>query len=251
MSLNFICRFSAINIGDANCSPLQYYDFFDYGVNKIEVKDMKEYDYSDNETYVVGGGLFIRNHFVNIKRYKNLIAWGVGIKKLVERENKNVFDGIDNSLIGIRDIVDGCPYEWVPCPSCKHHMFDHQHEVKHEFVVYEHHAKPLRKEARHLNMPVMSNKRNTMNAALLHIGSGANVITNSYHGMYWATLLGKNVYVTNELNSKIRTLKYQPTYVDDLVDALSIPSTSYTESLGECREINDKFYEKVLGVYNG
>jgi len=246
MRLNFICRFSSKNIGDTNCSPFQYYDFFDRDVSKIEVKNIKDVHYSHDETYIVGGGLFIRNHFKHIRSYKNLVAWGVGIRKLIEREDKLVFDGIDNSLIGIRDVVEGCPYEWVPCPSCKHHMFDYPHEEKHEFVVYEHHSKPLRDYARQLNMPVMSNKGDTINNALLHIGSGANVITNSYHGMYWATLLGKNVYVTNELNSKIRTLKYQPTYIDGLSDALSIPSRSYSEALQECREINDKFYNRVM-----
>lgn len=250
MSVKFVCRFSSKNIGDANCSPLLYYDFMDYvdGTVKIDHKNIKEYKFNKNTTYIVGGGLFIKGNFKNIIQYKNLVAWGIGIRKYIERPNKQIFDSFNNTLIGIRDYDKNGPYHWVPCPSCKHSAFNKKYEVTEEYAIYEHHSKPLNKLFLKYNFPIMTNVNNTMENVIEFLGSAESIITNSYHGMYWATLLGKKVYVLNELNSKIKTFKYEPVYCNSLDDVFSGFASYYTGVLDECREINDNFYKKVLKV---
>jgi hypothetical protein len=248
MNLNFVCRFLSRNIGDAYCSPQLYYQFTGFHKTRIELKNLTKYQPDGVESYIIGGGLYNEKNLRLIRQYNHLIIWGAGIFDILERQNKVLFSGLKKCMVGARDFVDGYPYRWVPCASCKHRIFDEKHNPNHEFVVYQHHAKPLQSEARAFNLPVKSNRNDTLSNAVSFIGSGENLITNSYHGMYWGMLLGKKVYVVNELNSKTRTFKYQPTYCNSFEDAFSLPSNSYDGLLEECRYLNDRFYDDVLNV---
>lgn len=250
MNIKFICRFSSKNIGDANCSPLLYYDFMDHfdGPVRIEFKDAKTYNYNNNTSYIVGGGLFIKGSFMKIRQYNKLVAWGIGIKKYIERKNKDIFKSFDDMLVGIRDYDKDGPYQWVPCPSCKHVAFNKKYEITNEYSIYEHHAKPLKDMFSLYDLPTKSNRNDTIENAIKFLGSAEKIITNSYHGMYWATLLGKQVYVINELNSKIKTFKYEPLYCDTTREVFKRKANKYDDVLDECRKINDKFYDKVLNI---
>ena len=75
------------------------------------------------------------------------------------------------------------------------------------------------------------------------------MITNSYHGLFWATLLGKKVICLIN-GGKFAQFKWTPVYVKpgELRNALArtdeIPK--YPDALAECRALNMAFYHKVL-----
>ena len=85
------------------------------------------------------------------------------------------------------------------------------------------------------------------------IASGEVVVTNSYHGLYWSTLLGKKV-ICLESKGKFSQFKWQPTYANpnECMEILkNIDDLPYYPcALTESREFNMKFYSKVLNLLN-
>jgi exopolysaccharide biosynthesis predicted pyruvyltransferase EpsI len=83
------------------------------------------------------------------------------------------------------------------------------------------------------------------------IGETDIILTDSYHAMYWAMILGKKVMVFPN-SSKFYNFKYQPvisTFANFENDLIKVKS--YSGVLEECRESNMKFSEKAfdyLGV---
>ena len=94
-------------------------------------------------------------------------------------------DGVD--LVGIRDYDVGLP--WVPCASCMHPEFDRPRSPKHEVVVFSH--KKFRLNIK--GLPTFTNKEVDFRAVLDFLGSGETILTSSFHGAYWGTLLGRKV----------------------------------------------------------
>ena len=112
-----------------------------------------------------------------------------------------------------------------------------------------------------------------MEKVLDFLGSGETVLTSSYHGVYWATLLGRKV-LAFPFSSKFYTLKHKPnmypvelwlrkkkSFIERLnfryKNKFYFPSTnswqsllkdsqSYPESLEECRHKNQLYYSKVM-----
>lgn len=148
-------------------------------------------------------------------------------------------------LVGVRDW--DTDYRWVPCASCMHSAFDKEYEVKNEIVWFEHKKKLI--EGKYLDTipaPRMVNTGQNMEQIIEFLGSAETVITNSYHGVYWATLLKKKV-VCVPWGSKFSMFKHAPTIASeknwqDKIDKASV----YPNALEECRNANKEFYEDVL-----
>jgi len=83
---------------------------------------------------------------------------------------------------------------------------------------------------------------------LAFLASGETVITNSYHGSYWAKLLGRKV-VMIPFSDKFLHFRY-PVPVATRENYLElIPKAQvYPEALGVCRQRNVEFAEKVSEV---
>ena len=86
---------------------------------------------------------------------------------------------------------------------------------------------------------------------LIVVGIFEIIITNAYHGLYWATLLGKKVIcIPNK--SGLFTLRYKPVYLtkDDVIDSELISrANSYNYALDECRSKNIEFYKLIQKKY--
>ncbi len=221
---------------------------------------------------------------INATQRKKLIALGIGQQIYVWKKGKlflrEITDEAINSfdysylekfdLVGIRDFsISG--YDWLPCASCMHKSFYKKREIKHEFVVFSHKKFLLNIE----NFPRMTNECNDIEKVLDFLGSGDTVLTSSYHGVYWATLLGRKV-LAFPFSSKFYTLKYKPSmypvemwfkknksFIDKLnfryKNKFCFPSAdgwqsllkdcqSYPESLEECRHKNQLYYSKVMEI---
>jgi hypothetical protein len=148
------------------------------------------------------------------------------------------------NAVGIRDYGTG--YNWVPCASCMHDALTKEYEIKNDVVWFEH-KKQLVKDFGNDSIPRYINSGNNVEHTIELLGSANIILTNSYHGAYWGTLLGKRVVVVDEWSTKFKLLKHQPYFLDkkqdwkEIVDEIPV----YTDALEECRTATQKYWNEI------
>lgn len=203
------------NIGDLYSAPSHYFDFPGYQVEPLDIRHITPENIQGKDVIVGGGGLlFTRFHdsfqkLVSHKKHSRLISWGIGqqiygtnkFDEIKKFDYQAYIQGFD--LVGIRDsdYLDN----WVPCVSCMHPSFDRKRDIKHEFVVFSHKKFQLNFP----EFPTMTNNHQSIDEIFDFLGSGETIITSSYHGAYWGTLLGRKV-LAFPFSSKFYTLKHLP-----------------------------------------
>lgn len=228
------------NIGDRVSRPSLYFDF-----SATQVGVRTEFDTSDCHLIVGGGGLLPQEE-ENIAKLDvpgHKVAWGVGSCLEPIDNNSCVWDF---DMCGLRDYEEEMKDYWVPCASCMSEHFDEEYEIKYEMVFYDHWMQPVG-IARELPFPRMTNTQVNMKDVIAFLGSGATVVTNSYHGAYWATLLGRKVVVTPR-GYKFHTMKHKPTFsfpTWDLLQQVLPKARTYPGALSECRVVNRNFFTAV------
>jgi len=217
------------NIGDAMASPLDYFKF------PCEVKKVAVDDYDPDELrgkfIIYGGGGLIHlpspdyNH--GVMQYLEdlcelspwLVSWGVGHN--VHGMNTIAYpESFINKfrLHGVRDM--GTVLPWVPCASCMSPLLKRRGVKRDECFVG------------HGDSMGMNGMRHT-SADIVYlidmIASTKVVHTDSYHGAYWAMLLGREVVYHNKKSSKFF--------------AMPKPAKGL---LAKCRKANRDHHKKVL-----
>ena len=262
------------NIGDLMASPLRYFSFpeaevalFDIlGWNEMEEQseqrrsEWKEAFKQSDIIIIGGGGLLeinffessLRHVFTNRMPHQKVVLWGAGhnqwdvsdwraLKKRIDWE-KYPFDEV-----GVRDAGESKP--WVPCPSCMANEIEYSsYDIKHDIVVYltsdgiEY--RPSWTESVSNVFPMLSNSVD-FTSVIEFLKSGETVLTDSYHGVYWATLLGKKV-VAFPSSSKFYSLKH-PVPLCDPEDWRRYKQLArcYVDALDECRIANRAFYRRI------
>lgn len=240
------------NIGDRLCGPIPYFDDLShYPVRKVET-----FYGSDSKVSVFGGGGMLTSGIGDLlyrarKEASRSVLWGVGTNyrdcqaPIIPSWVK------DFTLVGIRDWgVEG--FEYVPCASCMHPLFnDPAPAPSIPVVVYAHHSFPIPK----LHLPYLTNGifGDSMDTVIKFLSFGKTVVTNSYHGAYWAMLLGRSVVLWEPNTSKYFHFKHQPVQCnkpEELEEALAIATPPPSGYLEECRSINMAFKERVMEVIN-
>lgn len=283
------------NIGDWLSAPSHYLAFPGFSVTRRDIRHLPDPDRPPGQHAIVGGGGLAFARFAeNFQQLRaapdrgKLVAWGIGQQvygNFTTDAGRQAIAGFDYSmlagfdLVGIRDfgLASDRGFEWVPCASCLHPAFDRPRPVKHEFAVFSHHKFQI-----HLpGVPRLTNACRDFERVLDFLGSAETAIVSSYHGAYWATLLGRKV-LAFPFSSKIYTLKHRPaiypvakwrwadrswrktpiaqfrdrfnlnppprTFVCDMTgwrDRLG-DARAYPESLAECRDRNRQFRDRVL-----
>jgi hypothetical protein len=264
-----IHRIDTKNIGDYYCAPHHYFeplkgkylDIFDYKNENEKIRNKYVEDVCNKSIIVGGGGLLNRGGFeMQMKLFekisekgKKIVLWGVGHNekspKTFGKVSKYNININQFGLVGTRDYK--MPGEFVPCVSCLHPIFDKKFDVKNEVgIVF--HKDTLKKEnitKKYQNFATSSNTSN-LEDLIEFIGESENIITDSYHTMYWAMLMEKKVIAIPN-SSKFFDFKHQP-IISNFDDALNHLNQGETFSglLEECREINLKFSEKVFNYLN-
>ena len=147
-------------------------------------------------------------------------------------------------LVGIRDWNQNQP--WVPCASCMHPAFDKEYPVKNEVIWFEH-KKQLIKDFGNDPIPRFVNSGNNIDHTIELLGSANTILTNSYHGAYWGTLLGKRVIVTGVWSSKFMNFRHQPIILEkdrnwkEVVDQAPV----FDNALEQCRESTEAFWQQI------
>jgi len=235
-----IYRIDPSNVGDRFSSPVKWFDLGTFDQFDVTSETAR---YDGGLAVVGGGGLL---HFNNLRKIvgKNAVVWGAGMNNHSKREDDVPPSWLNEcKMVGLRDHVKG--WRWVPCPSCMSNVFDKQYEIKHKAVIYQHKYHHIGIE----NLPKMKNNVKTIHEAVSFMGSGETVITNSYHGMYWATLLGRRVIVYKPFSSRFFFSRFKPAFLEDNKWDETTP-ICYPEALKMCREANRAFYQDLLFRFN-
>lgn len=236
------------NVGDKNCSPLQYFAFPGATV-AADVRGLLGATPSDEsiEAVILGGGTMAR--WIPKGQFPadaKLIAWSVGYtqRELLQRHTDTYHAAAAHlcGLYGNRDWGSDVG-EYVPCVSCMHPAFDEDYEVQHELVFYGH---EILSPFHGVPGPRLTNAEESMSRAIAFLGSGATIVTSSFHGAYWGILLGRRVVVV-PFGSKFYHLRWPVPLVQDWREGLS-QATAFPDALEESRALNEVFYDRVLEV---
>lgn len=257
-----IYRIDNENAGDYYSSPNHY--FKELGDIQVDIFDFKnsedtniEEQISNNALVIGGGGLLNRNSFkfqmrtfeALAGRGKKTVLWGVGHNSKQRKDFRKLGSyKIDIGKFGLAGTRDySLSRDWVPCVSCLNPVFDKAYTPTREtgVILHKKTLKNSRIPAAFKDYPLISNSQD-LEQFVEFIGASENIITDSYHAMYWGILLQKKVVVVPN-SSKFYDFKYAPVIssfencLNDLKKA-----RAYTGVLEECRERNLQFSEKVF-----
>lgn len=248
------------NLGDRVCNPCDYFD---------ELKDVRRWNAWDGDwawspqNMIFGGGgllhgeLEARIRAVPRDQRRKLIAWGLGHNRhdAATADYRDTLNGFD--LVGVRDFkaAQQWRFDYVPCASCMSLEFEKaldRHEKPYQcHVVYAHVDHPIVLRKPFFSFLTMTNDVPDLSITLNFLACAEHVITNSFHGAYWALLLGRKVSIYKPFSSRFHDFKYQPPFCDENTWKDVEPIAAPPNYLEECRELNRKFYEKVkayLGI---
>lgn len=198
------------NIGDRWCSPFDWLIF----PFTSEAKDVREAS-DPYKVSIIGGGKIFGglSSYAGVQEPKNRlnIAWGVSTVQKFPISVRYSKSRKLMSIVGTRDWGDN-RFRWVPCASCMAPHFNEIQKPEHEVVFY-YHAGKTEKQKINIpdHIPKLSNNAVTLSEALRFIASGKTVVSNSYHGVYWAMLMGRKT-ICIPFSNKFNFYRLPPTY---------------------------------------
>lgn len=232
------------NVGDLACSPGHYFDF-----GRSDFLDLTQDAPACHRAIIGGGQIFdecVEAAIYRTARARHKVVWGVGISP--KNVNHFSFDILHGScaLIGSRNWdVPRCDY--VPCPSAMSPLFDAPPAASRDVVLFSHGTRS-NGLVRPAGIPEMTNKGCSMVEAIAFIASGEVVVSNSYHGTFWAMCLGRRVLCL-PFNPKFRQFRENPVFAEagDWPEHVS-KAEAREGVLEEARARNLAFYEKVMAL---
>lgn len=250
--LFFVHKLRTDNTGDKIICPYSYFqDYFDdFVVQKFDNDDMDYLKFKKATFILGGGGLINQNDFWNkwinniIKNKNKVIGWGIGYNQHKGAKINEKLKLRDFSLLGLRDYE--MKYSYLPCVSCLKEELAEKSPIQRKIGCIIHYENTDLK----FDYPTMYNNQPFADLAKF-IAESEIIITNTYHIMYWATLMGKKVILFNPFSDKFKHFKYQPVlYSGNLAKDIRKAKT-YPEALAECRKLNLAFFEKVKKIIEG
>lgn len=239
MGITFLHFRNDHNVGDRWCCPA---DYFDFPSSRITLPNG---NIPPGDAAVFGGGAIeglIRQNKLHEKLAgSKKITWGTGNSARGTTAHRPPLDGFD--IVGGREYGrDGTDY--VPCVSCMHPFFDRKREILYDAVLFVN-ADPNIARPNIKGVPTLDNSA-SLETTVNWLASADVVLTNSFHGTYWGTLLKKRV-VCIPYSSKFHGFKFPPEYIEDGAKwwASAAKARRYDEALEDSRHINIQFYEKV------
>ena len=246
------CKFTN-NIGDLRCCPYYYYEsyFKQFDCEIIDLSEIQQKQINKDDFIIIGGGGILNwSQFWNnciclgLNKTKNIIIWGCGYNMLTKEIDFKPIDLSAMLLVGIRDYYHPY-YNFVPCVSCKSKFFDQKFEIKRQVGVIKHFTQPYQLK-QFKNFQVIKNDI-WIYDVIKFIGQSQIILSDSYHALYWASLLGKKVGRLNIYNSsRFNDCFYQYPSVFNQQDILKCSKMFLTDSdLSYFRLCNDLFFNKV------
>ena len=211
---------------------------------------------------VIGGGGLLNidffepafRHLAEIRRPdQKVVIWGAGHNSWQVSDWRHLKPRVDlhkdsYDLIGIRD--DNQPFDWVPCVSCMDPIFDSPPSPTCDVALYAHAGtinNPKLRELLPRGLPTLDNNA-AFKDAISFVMDCDLLLTDSYHGVYWATLLGRRV-IAFPSSSKFYDLRF-PVPLCDPSDwrRYARLAVRYPDALAECRAANRDFAARVADL---
>jgi len=174
--------------------------------------------------------------------------WGGGYNGEYNKKTKLAFDWPDwmseFDKVGVRDYGQNLP--WVPCASCMHPALRQTYSIKNDIIWFEH-KKQLVKDFGNEPIPRFVNSGSNIEQTIELLGSANIILTNSYHGAYWGTLLGKKVIVVGAWGAKFYAFRHKPYILEkneswqEAVDKVMI----HPNALDECIAGTENFWNSI------
>lgn len=174
--------------------------------------------------------------------------WGGGYNGEYNKKNKNNIEWpswmVEFDKIGVRDWAQNMP--WAPCASCMHPSLRKTYPIKNEVIFFEH-KKQLLKDFGTDSIPRFINSGSNIEQTIELLGSANVILTNSYHGAYWGTLLRKKVIVVGAWGAKFYNFKHMPYILDknetwqSVLDYVPIHNTA----LEECITATERYWKDI------
>ncbi len=231
------------NTGDLASCPAQWFDMPEHRVANYDAP------LGDCDTVIYGGGTM--NNWLQGRPLSpgTSIAWGIGSSRHGETEPWPDPHGFD--LVGVREWSEARERAglWAPCASCMSPLFNWAWPIKHEAVLFVNASPSIRSRYPVAvgGLPTMANDR-PMDEIVAFLGSAEVVVTDSYHGVVWGTLLRRRV-VCMPYSSKFYGFRHPPAYSEDRgLDwrARAKEAAVYPAALEECRAASRAFYGRVM-----
>ena len=261
-------------MGDQRSAPLNYFDISERQRTmeitgwkredeKMRLKWMEQFSLAAGIIYG-GGGLMEFEKYESSLRFvadnkKKTVIWGAGHNTAnaswAQLKPRFKMDYSGFGLIGCRDFgYEDKSFEWVPCASCMHTAFDKEYSVDKEIAFFGNSGmKGFEKFIPEgiSESAIMFNIKQPIEDVISFLASAETIVSSSYHGVYWASLLGKKV-VGVPTSSKFYGLKHPiPICAASDWQRYRKLATAYPEALFECRQANIKFSEKVSDYFFG
>lgn len=177
--------------------------------------------------------------------------WGAGHNGEVTKKNKNKFEYSDwlaeFDRVGVRDWGQDLP--WTPCASCMHPALRKTYSIKNDVIWFEH-KKQLIKDFGNDVIPRFVNSGDNVEQTIELLGSANIILTNSYHGAYWGTLLKKKVIVVSAWSSKFYAMKHMPRILEkgetwkEVVEDITVD----LDALAECAVATETYWNEIKGA---
>lgn len=198
------------NLGDQLTSPALYDERF-AALDWCDIEALPSCNLARYDGVIFGGGGMLygesAKRMASVVKRMPVIVMGVGINEAFDASVAWPEWLKDCVLAGLRDW--GSPYEWCPCFSCLHDVFDkalaEASEVASGLLRWYGHEATMGK----CDVPFrLSNNRHVLELALVldYIGGAKTLYTDSYHGAIWANWLNVPVILTEPASNKFKCL---------------------------------------------
>lgn len=174
-------------------------------------------------------------------------VWGAGHNDSAETEKVKYSKFLSEyRAVGIRDYQESSRYEWVPCASCMHPALRGNYPIKNDVIWFEH-KKQLIKDFGNDPIPRFVNSGANIEQTIELLGSANIILTNSYHGAYWGTLLGKRVVVIDSWSTKFTMMKHRPAFKNrkGTWQEAAEQAKVHTGALDECINATQNFWNRI------
>jgi hypothetical protein len=165
-----------------------------------------------HEDFLIKYKNFIKEYIDQLDKSKSpRFFWGGGYNGDYNKKLKTNFQWpdwmVEFDKVGVRDWGQSLP--WAPCASCMHPALRKKYEIKNDVIFFEH-KKQLLKDFGTDSIPRFVNSGSNVEQTIELLGSANIILTNSYHGAYWGTLLKKRVVVVGAWGAKFHAMKHAP-----------------------------------------
>ncbi|MDO8335370.1 MAG: polysaccharide pyruvyl transferase family protein [Candidatus Saccharibacteria bacterium] len=266
------------NLGDFASDPSLYFPWLANArrvqLDRLGARIIPTPSLKSHNVIVGGGGLIgtelalFRRGFERVLEQTDLslsVIWGAGFNTHLEEPADQPHDlyallkELDRfALVGLRD-AGLAEARYVPCPSVMMSALTRNYDIEQKAVVYDNWQFPWKDGDKKL--PQMNNNRRfrSSNAkqkavyeVIAFLGSAEVVLTSTYHGALWATMLGKKVVVTRPFSTKFEHFRYPPVVLEQNESWKDAAARAcvYPRALHESRQLTEGFAAEVRELFS-